>query len=477
MKRRSFVGKRGQRCVLLACLCAALFLGSGAVAAVPDANATQTELVDGRRIVFFAPNAGAVPMGPGGVDFSAAPAVAYADALSVPSGAVVLTTKQNGDGTFSFLADEARLSCGHGAGLVFANADGSDTKWSVRPHLGGYLVCCEDGGQTLAVGVFDGAFTVRPYQKEFGASFVLRFYEASDALAFSAPPTVLTGGIAERTDEDLFETVACSGVLTARIGDYGRVALAVLEDGDGAVEVFDPLLYDTAGREICVGDRVALIATYKKTGVLPYLEHPTHVRILGRAPVRLPAYADLSALRRDAKGLIARAVRVMDVRVGAWTEDGATILTDRNGVELPLYRAAPFPAGLNEGDLADIVCVVEFQADALQLRNASPSDYAPMGPSTLPRLVLLSKQTVSLRADREVCVSATCDEGVAYVRMRLKSGDAIVFTDYLTPKNGEYRAKLPEKLKAGAYVLELSSASVRSPLRTVTETFSLTVQP
>ena len=148
-------------------------------------------------------------------------------------------------------------------------------------------------------------------------------------------------------------------------------------------------------------------------------------------------------------------------------------VTDRTGRTLPLYRAAPFPDGAQAGDLADLLCIVEFRGDFLQLRNGTSDDYLPHGRAEQPRLELLSKM---VRKDRQIRVSAQCGDGIAFVQIKLLGGEETVFSGYLYPKEGVFVTELPKTLKPGSYEVEIQAASARRPQYPVTGRARLTVE-
>lgn len=419
-------------------------------------------LTAGDTVALYDPNAACV-LGQGGIDCPALPiGTGLADGM-LPGGTLILTAATRAGGVV-LLSGEASLSCGYGAGLFLIN--GEKTAWTPVERENGLLLQCVCAGTTYAICSENGVFTVRPYEAERETDFLLRAIRVEAGGHIEPDRRAVT--LANLPEDSRSQAIVTTGVLTARYGDYGTLHSAVLTDGSYAIEVYDPLLTDSDGVPLHIGDRVAIAAKLSRMGEMPYLDEPIRIRAVTRESVQLPVYDNLSELRSDAARLKGAAVRLRGVVVAEQRSDGQTILKDARGNTLPLYRAPKDAGG------TDWIVVVEFQGDTLQLRCGS---IAADGETGAPTVRLFSSDTLSAGKDAQVRIGIDSQSPILSVRADLYKDGTLLTTLVLFPEQDAYAATLPASmLQTGALTLRVHCTVSARPMLAYDRTWELIVQ-
>ncbi len=416
----------------------------------------------GDTIALYDPNSACV-LGRGSVDCPALPiGTGLADG-TLPEGTLILTVEQRANGLV-LRSKAASLFCGYGAGLFLTS--GEETVWTPVERENGLLLQCDCAGTTCAICSENGVFTVRPFDAEREADFLLCAIRTEDGA--SAEPDRRAVTLANLPEGSRSQAVVTTGVLTARYGDYGALNSAVLTDGGRSIEVYDPLLTDSDGVPLHIGDRVAIAAKLSRMGEMPYLDEPVRVRAVAREPVRLRTYENLSALRSDAVHLKGAAVRLRGVVVTEQRSDGQTILKDAWGNTLPLYRAP------KDADGTEWIVVVEYQGDTLQLRCGSIADD---GEADAPDIRLLSSDRLSAGKDADLRIGIASESPILSVRAELHKDGTLLTSLVLFPEQDAYVAILPANLlQTGTLTLRVCCTVSARPMKAYETEFALQIQ-
>ena len=278
------------------------------------------------------------------------------------------------------------------------------------------------------------------------------------------------------------------GQLVYRFGNGGRINSAVLQTKIGgeiyALQVYHPMDYDSDGNPVAIGDWLVLTGTLGPYGGVQQMQNVTEIRkasqkeIIGEdasAPQVFECFADIND-RFDS--LITEYVLIKNVTLGAYQKDGFTTLTDSAGATMPLYRAAPYPAGIQAGDTVNLYCAVSQYGSERQLRNGSPKDYIPTNDHTPPTITRVS--TTDSEAGRAYPFKVQVEDasGVSRVRADVFRGETqlAVIGEPDGVEDDIYTFVIPSSAITGSKLtVKITAADGWEPPNVASESFELTV--
>ncbi len=277
------------------------------------------------------------------------------------------------------------------------------------------------------------------------------------------------------------------GQLVYRFGNFGSINSAIVQakiDGEVyALQCYNSLDTDTSENAIEIGEWLVLEGKLGAYGGVQQIQSLTTIRpaeeneIIGedaKDPQVFETFADLNA---NHAGLLSEYVMVKNVTLGEYKDNGSTTMTDSTGATMPIYRAAPYPVGVEAGDVVNLYAVVSQYNTTKQLRNGSPKDYVPTNDTKAPTIVRVGSADAEVGKPYAFTVKVEDASGVASVKLDVYKGEEVIAT--LEPDGEEddvYRFVIPGSLITGGNLtLEVTAVDKWETPNTAVETFELVV--
>ena len=277
------------------------------------------------------------------------------------------------------------------------------------------------------------------------------------------------------------------GQLVYRFGNFGSINSAIVQakiDGEVyALQCYNSLDTDTSENAIEIGEWLVLEGKLGAYGGVQQIQSLTTIRpaeeseIIGedaKDPQVFETFADLNA---NHAGLLSEYVMVKNVTLGEYKDNGSTTVTDSTGATMPIYRAAPYPVGVEAGDVVNLYAVVSQYNTTKQLRNGSPKDYVPTNDTKAPTIVRVGSADAEVGKPYAFTVKVEDASGVASVKLDVYKGEEVIAT--LEPDGEEddvYRFVIPGSLITGGNLtLEVTAVDKWETPNTAVETFELVV--
>ncbi|MBR0135783.1 MAG: hypothetical protein IJM18_06255, partial [Clostridia bacterium] len=227
--------------------------------------------------------------------------------------------------------------------------------------------------------------------------------------------------------------------LVYRFGNYDSVNSAILEDIiDG--EIYGLQMYNSLD-DYQIGDVLKITATKTTYGGVPQIQSATAVEKLYSTD-RIPAqvfdtFADLLANKED---LLSEYVMVRNVTLGAYNDNGSTIVTDSTGATMPIYRAASYTAYcVEEGEVVDLAAALSKYSATWQFRGG---EY--FGENKAPTITLGSFLDAEVGVDYDVAITVIDDYGIDNVMLTYVIGETTDEVEMVyNATNAKYRATVP----------------------------------
>lgn len=224
-------------------------------------------------------------------------------------------------------------------------------------------------------------------------------------------------------DAHTFTTV---GQLVYHYGSNGDIDSAILEDViDG--EIYALQVYIRGGLSYNIGDIVKITGkAYQYNGV-PQLTSPT-VELLTPAAeattvIQPQEFASLAEVIAAKDSLLSEYIIIRNITLGSYVNNGSTMVKDSLGVELPIYRAAPYPDGVVAGEQVDLLAALSRFRDTWQLRNGTSADYIITNDTKAPIITLPTFESGDLGRDYKIGIIITDNVGVTEATLKLTLGD------------------------------------------------------
>ncbi|MBO4848135.1 MAG: hypothetical protein J5586_03180, partial [Clostridia bacterium] len=170
--------------------------------------------------------------------------------------------------------------------------------------------------------------------------------------------------------------VTVVGQVTMKFGNYGNLNSVALGDVENN-EIIGLQIYDFNNiGSYNVGDIVAVTGTVGDYGGVRQLSSVTAVNVLNTETAPMEAQeVTIDELNNNIADYLSEFVVIRDAVLGAYNSNGSTNVSDANGSTMPIYRAAVYPDGVNEGDVVDVYAVASKYNATVQLRNGASTDY------------------------------------------------------------------------------------------------------
>jgi len=260
------------------------------------------------------------------------------------------------------------------------------------------------------------------------------------------------------------DTVTVIGQLVYRFGNFDGTNSAIIEDViDGdivALQIYNSLESHT------IGDVVKLTGQKTTYSGIPQMQSITEDETLKSAAdvpcISALEYDSFDALESDYH--LSAWVKIKDVTLGAYAADkdtnkGNTVVTDKNGKTMNIYRGHSYPAGVVEGEKVHLyACASTYNTDH-QLRVGSATDYVVTNDTKGPVITVPEFSSASVGQDYVVSITAEDNVGVESVKMTYKIGATTGTLD------------MTKGTLAGKYEATIPGSSITSGNKTINLTF------
>ena len=206
--------------------------------------------------------------------------------------------------------------------------------------------------------------------------------------------------------------------LVYRFGNYASINSAILEDIIGG-EVVGLQMYNSLD-DYQIGDVLKITATKTTYGGVPQIQSATSVEVLYHAdPIPAQPFNDFSEVLANKANLLSEYIKVYNVTLGEYNDNGTTYMTDANGAQLGIYRAYPYDEyAVSAGETVTLCAALSKYSSTDQLRGG---EY--YGENKAPVITLPSFLDASVGVDYDVAVTVTDDYGIKSVTVSYTIGE------------------------------------------------------
>ena len=227
--------------------------------------------------------------------------------------------------------------------------------------------------------------------------------------------------------------------LVYRFGNYDSINSAILEDVvDG--EIYGLQMYNSLD-DYEIGDVLKISATKTTYGGVPQIQSALSVEKLSHAdPIPAQTFNTFAEMLAVKESLLSEYVMVKNVTLGAYNDNGSTMVTDSTGATMPIYRAASYGRYMVEaGEVVDLAAALSKYTSTWQFRGG---EY--FGENKAPRIVLGAFLDAAVGVDYDVAVTVVDDYGLDSVVMTYNIGGTTgtVEMEY-SAVNSKYKATVP----------------------------------
>ena len=277
------------------------------------------------------------------------------------------------------------------------------------------------------------------------------------------------------------------GQLVYRFGNFGSVNSAVLQakiDGEiYALQVY--MLGDNYADEtpIEIGDWLVLEGKLGPYGGVQQIQNLKVTRkaepseIIGEDATEAQVFESFAGITGNLNNLLTEYVMIKNVTLGDYKDNGSTTVTDSTGATMPIYRAAPYPVGVNAGDIVNIYAAVSKYNTTIQLRNGTSKDYVPTNDAKGPVVTRVSMAEAEVGKAYSFSVKVEDASGVASVLMEvLQNGELLAELEPDNVEDDTYLFVIPaDVITGGNLTVRVTAVDKWEPANETVENFELVV--
>jgi hypothetical protein len=336
---------------------------------------------------------------------------------SIPSGPVKLAvpTANPLSGTSVVSGSSITLNCVSGASIRYCVTSVSPSAWVY------YTAPITVSSDTTIE-----AYTEAPNADSLDSDHIIFEYtlakETEPDLDLFDPITSIPDGavsVLEAAQISSGKAVTVVGQLVYRFGNYNNTNSAILQDVING-QVYALQIYNALS-DYKIGDILKITGTSGPYGGVPQINPISKVEVITPAAetklMSAQEFTSINALKAVKDSLLSEWVVIKDVRLGTYSNDGSTKVTDSSGVSMDIYRAATYPAQVTAGDEVDLyACVSKFVSGTSvtdQLRVGKSTDYVVTKDIKVPSIILPTFESAELGKDYTVSVTIVDNVGVA----------------------------------------------------------------
>ena len=277
------------------------------------------------------------------------------------------------------------------------------------------------------------------------------------------------------------------GQLVYRFGNFGSVNSAVLQakiDNEiYALQVY--MLGDTYadGTPIEIGDWLVLEGKLGPYGGVQQIQNLKETRkaepgeIIGDDAAEPQVFEDFASITGNLDSLLTEYVLIKNVTLGEYKDSGSTTVKDSTGASIAIYRAAPYPVGVQAGDVVNIYAAVSKYNTTVQLRNGTSKDYVPTNDTVGPVITRVNTAEAEVGKAYNFTVDVQDASGVASVTAEVLKGEEVLatFTEPTVEEN-VYGFLIPAAtITGGNLTVRVTAADKWEPANETVENFELVV--
>ena len=304
-------------------------------------------------------------------------------------------------------------------------------------------------------------------------------YTVSESDIMSIPQALAAGDVA---------SAKVVGQLVYRFGNFGSINSAILQakiDGEVyALQAYNSMDSDTDGNPIEIGDWLVMEGKLGPYGGVQQIQSMTVIRqaepgeIIGEDATEPQVFESFADLTANHANLLSEYVMIKNVKLGEYKDSGSTTVTDSTGATMPIYRAAPYPVGVEKDDVVNLYAIVSQYNTTKQLRNGSPSDYVPTNDVKAPVITRVNTAEGEVGKAYNFTVKVEDASGVASVTADVMQGENVLkaFEEADSVEDGVYSFLIPASvITGGNLTVKVTAADNWEPANVATEEFEITV--
>ena len=278
------------------------------------------------------------------------------------------------------------------------------------------------------------------------------------------------------------------GQLVYRFGNFGSINSAILQakiDGEVyALQAYNSMDSDTDGNPIEIGDWLVMEGKLGPYGGVQQIQSMTMIRqalpeeIIGEDATEPQVFESFADVIANHANLLSEYVMIKNVKLGEYKDSNSTTVTDSTGATMPIYRAAPYPVGVEKDDVVNLYAIVSQYNTTKQLRNGSPKDYVPTNDVKAPTVTRVNTAEGEVGKAYNFTVKVEDASGVASVTADVMQGENVLkaFEEADSVEDDVYSFLIPANvITGGNLTVKVTAADNWDPANVAVEEFVITV--
>ncbi len=267
-------------------------------------------------------------------------------------------------------------------------------------------------------------------------------YKIKDPNAASTIKEVLAYGNQEKLD------VTVKGTLVYFATTFGNPVIQSEIDG----EMYSLYVFGAAPAGAKIGDEVQFTGKYLLYNGLPEMTSITASAILSTGTPIAAQEVTVADLKANGTKMIGRFIKVKNATLGTFNGSGNTPITDETG-SINLYKPAPYPIQVVQGDIVDVYAMVAVYNSTVQLYTGTFEhngfNIYDVTNDTKPPVVTLKDGYLDAKPMQDYIIGATVadNKGVESVKITFSVGANTVSDLPMTynAENSEYQFTIPSE--------------------------------
>ncbi|GAU78374.1 S-layer homology domain-containing protein [Fusibacter sp. 3D3] len=196
-----------------------------------------------------------------------------------------------------------------------------------------------------------------------------------------------------------------------------------------------------------IGDQVEFTGTYTLYSGLPELKNITASKLLSSDTPMAPETVTIADLNANGLNMLGRYIKIKNVTLGEYKASGSTTITDATS-SINLYKATPYPALVEQGEVVDLYAMVACYNTTVQLyvgtKDANGYNVYDVVNDIKSPLVTLPDSFLEAKTNQDYTISVTAEDNkdIHSVSISYVIGDQTVsdqlMTQNTTTKKYEY---------------------------------------
>ncbi len=239
--------------------------------------------------------------------------------------------------------------------------------------------------------------------------------------------------------------VTVTGQIAYFANTYKNFTIQDVIDG----QLYSLYIYKSNPEGVNVGDTVKITGTFKIYNGLPEMDSVSSIVKTGTQPRMNPETVTIADLLAIGNTMLGRFVKLEGVTLGKYSSSGNTPVTFGSDT-INIYRGAPYPFGVEEGDVVNLYAMVSCFNSTIQLSTGTAEDngfqvYELVNDTKPPVINVPDFLDAEVGQDYTISVEAKAYSGIKSVNIDYTIGDNVV-DDQSMIKNtttGKYEFTIP----------------------------------